>query len=65
MEAFIAKYAITADNAATSFSLDAIPMAQPTAKINGRLSNNALPALLKTRRNIFKNVPSPKIACNP
>jgi len=42
---FITKNAITADKAATSFSFFAIPMATPTAKINGRLSNTALPTL--------------------
>ena len=64
-DAFMTKYAITADNAATSFSLFAIPMAHPTAKIIGRLSKRALPALLKTVKNIWRMVPSPKIACKP
>ena len=45
IEMCITKYAISADNAATSFSFFAIPIATPTAKISGRLSKIALPTL--------------------
>lgn len=62
---FITKYAISADSAATSFSFFAIPIATPTAKINGRLSNTALPTLFIMISRAFRIVPSPRIPCRP
>jgi len=55
------KYAINADNAATSFSFFAIPIATPTAKINGKLSNTALPTLFMIVSSAWSTVPSPNI----
>ena len=62
---FITKYAINAERAATSFSFFAIPMATPTAKISGKLSNTALPTLFIIIRRELSKVPLPRIFCNP
>ena len=62
---FITKNAINAESAATSFSFFAIPIATPTAKISGRLSNTALPTLFMIMSNEFRMVPSPKIFSRP
>jgi hypothetical protein len=62
---FITKYAISAERAATSFSFFAIPMATPTAKISGKLSNTALPTLFIMIRRELSKVPLPRIFCNP
>ena len=44
----ITKKATAPDNAATSFSFFAIPIATPIAKIIGRFANTTLPHSLKT-----------------
>ena len=62
---FITKYAITADSAETSFSFFAIPMATPTAKIKGRLSNTALPTLFMITSSAWRSVPSPSSFVRP
>ena len=61
IEIFITKNAITADNAATSFSFLAIPIATPTANNNGKLSNTALPTLFMITSSACNIVPFPNI----
>ena len=65
IDTFITKYAMTAESADTSFSFFAIPIATPTAKMSGRLSNIALPTAFMITRSAWSIVLSPSSHCKP
>ena len=59
IDACMMKNAITADNAATSFSFFAIPIATPIANRIGRLANTIFPASFMTVKIMYGIVPGP------
>ena len=59
------KNANAPDNAATSFSCLAIPIATPIANIIGKFVNTTFPAAFNTVNMLYINVPGPIMPINP